>query len=398
MERNTNLETGFLINLFYETLSINCVIFDSNKNVLYSSNPSQLLSSVLLYTKSFNDALEQRTDLLPVLIGSSIGTVWIACFDPMENIYTLGPFLLAELSEDVASKTLEQYGLSIRKKNEIIDFLQTVPVLSLNSLYPYAVMLHYVLNKEKISNGDIRIFTSKFSGNDDVPLKKDRTRTWKAEQQLMKNIETGNLNYKESLTNVRNLSYGMRISTGNPSRQMKNSLLTFISLSARAAIRGGMTPELAYTISDTYAERTEMTEDMSELSMLAETMYEEYIQKVHDLKTSKRYSETIQTVVDHINLHLQEDISLKDLSDLSNYSPYYLSRCFKKETGRSISQYVNERRVEKAKDLLSFTDEPVFAIAEQLNYSSETYFSTVFKKITGVSPEVYRNCQKDSCK
>ncbi len=392
MEQIITIETAFLLNLFSESLNISCVVFNKERNVIYSTSSSSLNASILTKNEDFSSVLSGRTGNLPVLFGSTLGTMWIVCFDEQKKSYVLGPFLSAELSESIANETLNRYEISLHLKHEIMDFLETLPVVSYNSVFPYAILLHYTLNKEKIASSDITTFS--MEKEDDVQShrsRRDRMRTWKAEQQLMKNIEEGNLNYKDSLSNARSLSYGMRISTGNPSRQIKNSLLTFISLSARAAIRGGMTPEMAYTISDSYAEKIEEIDQMSELARIADQMFEEYIRKVHDLKNTKTCSETIQAIKDHIDLHIEEDISLSSLSAISGYSDYYLSRRFKKETGTSINRYIAEKKITQAKTYLLSDDLSIREIAEKLHFASETYFSTVFKKMTGKSPVEYRN-------
>lgn len=391
MEQIINIETIFLINLLNDSLDIGCNVFNKNRDIIYSTSSDPLSSRILSRNDDFLNILENKENEMPVLFGSSLGTMWISCFDQNENIFVLGPFLSSELSESTANETLKQYDISLNLKYKIMDFLQTLPVVSYNSVFPYAILLHYTLNREKIASSDIQTFSNEITDDKNVMVsKKDRSRTWKAEQQLMKNIEEGNLNYKQSLSNARALSYGMRISTGNPSRQIKNSLLTFISLSARAAIRGGMTPEMAYTISDSYAEKIEQVDQMSELARIADQMFEEYIRKVHDLKTDKSCSDEIQAIRDHIDLHIEEDISLASLSAISGYSDYYLSRRFKKETGIPINRYIAEKKIAQAKSYLQGDELSIKEIAEKLHFASETYFSTVFKKLTGESPAAYR--------
>jgi len=78
------------------------------------------------------------------------------------------------------------------------------------------------------------------------------------------------------------------------------------------------------------------------------------------------------------------------LSEISGYSDYYLSRQFKNETGHSIAQYINLKKIEVAKNYIKTSDLSIREISEKLSFASETYFSTVFKKITGESPFKYR--------
>lgn len=102
----------------------------------------------------------------------------------------------------------------------------------------------------------------------------------------------------------------------------------------------------------------------------------------------------ISTVLKYVDEHYCEDITRNDLTDLVYVSPDYLSRLFKKETGRSLAQYMLEKRVEKAKKLLQ-SDMSVKNVALQTGYSNFSYFSKVFRDMEGMSPMEYREqCRK----
>lgn len=100
-------------------------------------------------------------------------------------------------------------------------------------------------------------------------------------------------------------------------------------------------------------------------------------------------SSIMSTVLQYIDEHYCEDITRNDLVDLVYVSPDYLSRTFKKETGRSLSQYMLEKRMEKAKRLLQ-SDMSVKNVALQTGYSNFSYFSKVFRDMEGMSPMEYR--------
>ncbi len=396
MDSTITIESGFFFKVLQESLNISCTVFDKDNKIIYANFQKEISSRILTQNAVLAELFSLETKpQMPVMFGSDLGVNWIACFDKEETTYVLGPFLSLELSDRIAEETLNRYSISLHLKREIMEFLNSIPVVNYNSVIPYAIMLHYVLNNEKISNGDIEIFVKNDKEEKVTAPVKDRIRVWKAEQQLMHNIEEGNLDFKDSIDNARRYSYGVQISTGNPSRQMKNSLLTFTSLAARAAIRGGLTPEMAYTISDMYSQRIEKAEQIGELKLIGDQMYEEYISKVHELKKKTVYSLPIQTVADYIEMHLEDDLSLSTIAKLIGYSDYYLSRRFRKEVGSSINQYITEKKIEYARKLLLYSELTIAETAEKLNYASETYFSTVFKKVTGMSPAQYRSANRD---
>lgn len=92
----------------------------------------------------------------------------------------------------------------------------------------------------------------------------------------------------------------------------------------------------------------------------------------------------------YIDENIASDLSLNAIASHMHISASYLSRIFKKETGYSLSDYINMRRIEKAKKLLLHTDIYTYVIAEMVGYNDATYFSSIFKKYEGVSPSQFR--------
>ena len=109
----------------------------------------------------------------------------------------------------------------------------------------------------------------------------------------------------------------------------------------------------------------------------------------------QNYSSPVQKCVVCIDTDLTQDLSLGRLSKLQNISPAYLSALFRKETGQTLTDYVNLKRVEYAKKLLRQTDLQVQTVAQHCGILDIHYFSRVFKKYTTQSPKEYRNsCRK----
>ena len=99
----------------------------------------------------------------------------------------------------------------------------------------------------------------------------------------------------------------------------------------------------------------------------------------------------IRDALTYIHLHYKNDISVQDLSNYLSISNSYFSQLFSRETGIAFSKYLMNYRVERAKELLSGTPMRVYQIAAEVGYSDVKYFLKVFKKVTGVSPQSYRD-------
>ena len=101
------------------------------------------------------------------------------------------------------------------------------------------------------------------------------------------------------------------------------------------------------------------------------------------------------TIIDKINgyihEHYAEEIGRNEIAGEFYLTPEYLAKLYKKRTGMNLKDYINEYRIEKAKELLRSGDKNVSGIAEAVGFDNFSYFSTLFKKITGVTPKDYKN-------
>jgi two-component system response regulator YesN len=102
----------------------------------------------------------------------------------------------------------------------------------------------------------------------------------------------------------------------------------------------------------------------------------------------------IYAVLNYIEKNIHRPIALEEAAEYVHLSSYYLSKLFKKELNINFIQYVTERRMERAKELLENTDAPILNIALDLSYHEPNYFSKVFKKVVGMTPTEYRESKE----
>lgn len=94
---------------------------------------------------------------------------------------------------------------------------------------------------------------------------------------------------------------------------------------------------------------------------------------------------------DHIHRHLQEDLSLTHLAGLVHLHPFYLSRLYARLTGVSLSDYITQARMNKAKALLAHSDLKIHEISAAVGYEFAPSFSRIFKKMWGMTPQEFRD-------
>lgn len=105
---------------------------------------------------------------------------------------------------------------------------------------------------------------------------------------------------------------------------------------------------------------------------------------------------TLNQIIDYIHDNYEQDISLAELAERFHMNYSYLSWYFKQRTNENLTAYINKVRVEKAKELLKYTDETISQISTKIGFSEHNYFSKVFKKFVGMTPLEYRHANSGS--
>ncbi|VGY27950.1 two-component response regulator yesN [Streptococcus pyogenes] len=110
----------------------------------------------------------------------------------------------------------------------------------------------------------------------------------------------------------------------------------------------------------------------------------------------KRYSDLVSETIDCIRKEYHQELTLKAIADRLHVNGVYLGQCFKNETERSFTQYLNHVRIQKAQQLLLYTNQSINEIAYKTGYNTNHYFIKMFKKLNGLSPKEFRDRYKDN--
>lgn len=171
----------------------------------------------------------------------------------------------------------------------------------------------------------------------------------------------------------------------------KNLAIVGITLATRAAIQGGLSPRTAYQISGYFIRKCDDFYDVVHFIRIRDDAIRELTEQVRKKKEAKAISGYTKRCRDYIEKHYREKIYLDDLSEILGISPTYLSRLFKKEMGVAFQDYVNQVRIERACNLLKYSDESLSVIAEYMHFPSQSYFGKIFKNQMHMTPKEYRN-------
>lgn len=353
-----------------------------------------------------------QSHTFPVFLNDQMGLMWIAAMEKdkiektIRQIHIIGPFFVNVSALPELKKQIRRKTISIKTQREIEKVLENIPTISSSNLFQYALMLEYCVNGEYITIDQIHhqlketaSFTSEVT---QTPSPTPSASSFHlgintVESQLLAMVEEGNLNYSSVLETAALMSSGVQMKSNTSLRRGKNSCIIFIALISRAAIRGGISPAIAYSLCDFYTDLVENSETISELANLNRTMYDDFVHRVYTIKHQKKQmqlSPQIITCCDYIQMHICEKLSIQSLARLCGYAEYYLTKKFKKETGQSLTDYINQKKTEHAKILLRSSFDSIQEISEHLNFSSRSYFTKVFQEYTGFTPSEYREKTK----
>lgn len=178
----------------------------------------------------------------------------------------------------------------------------------------------------------------------------------------------------------------------NPFRQQLYAVVVGIAIATRAAMDGGMLEEEAYTLSDIYIQKADACVSSEDLWRLYTSMVLDFAARVDENKKKKRtkISANVQAAMDYILRHLHYELSLGDIAKQANLSETYFSALFKKETGDTVSEFIQKSRVEEAKSMLRFSDYSLTEISQYLGFCSQSHFAQTFKKFEKTTPGQYR--------
>ncbi len=106
--------------------------------------------------------------------------------------------------------------------------------------------------------------------------------------------------------------------------------------------------------------------------------------------SKKKYCDAVRRCIAYIEKNYADKVTLERLGEISGYSDLHTMRLFKHDTGRTPHEWLTEIRVNRAKELLSDGDKNIEEIASACGFGSESHFKILFKRITGITPGVYR--------
>lgn len=176
----------------------------------------------------------------------------------------------------------------------------------------------------------------------------------------------------------------------NSLRNMQYHFVISAALIARRCIERGMQLPEAYSMSDYYIRAADKLNSVGELSELHDDMSLAYASRMRAIARQKNYSRHVTMCIDYILEHLDTRIRIEDLKKHTGLSEAYISRIFKEETSLTVTEFILNKKLETACNMLDFSSYSITWISETLAFPSLSYFCRVFRCAYGKTPGQYR--------
>ncbi len=305
----------------------------------------------------------------------------------------IGPVSQVAVDRTMATKILRSMGESVARADELVNYFSSMPILPFRNFLQILCTTNYFLNDEKLDVSQL-LFSEEHTAvlSSGVPvLEPPRTahNTDELEALMLSCVEHGRIDGIQKLFQ-RPVGGQAGVMAANALRQERNLIICTATLVTRAAIRGGLDKATAFSLSDAYIQRAELMEDCAGLLLLNVHMVEDFTKRVADVQSGGGSSQLVRVVREYILLHLDRSITTDELSRISGMNRTYFCKRFQEEIGMTVNHYVTVVKMDEAKRLLEITKKNSAEIAERLGYSSQSYFQSVFKKATGMTPGEYR--------
>ena len=211
---------------------------------------------------------------------------------------------------------------------------------------------------------------------------------YEVENRLIQAVAKGQTHRAEAL--LSGAGRWLELRTPDRLRNVKNYLIIMNTLLRKAVESADVHPIYIDEISSRFAHKIEQLNSESGMNVLAREMVRKYCLLVTN-HSMKDYSLLVRKVLTQIDMDLTADLSLKAQAAELGVNASYLSSLFKKETGKTLTEYVNGKRIEHDVFLLNSTRLQIQVIAQHCGISDVNYFTRLFKAHIGKTPKEYRD-------
>ena len=316
-----------------------------------------------------------------------------------EEIFILGPFTNFQLTESSINNLMRDFNIPLSQQAEMMNYYSQLELLNQKQIIALCSLVYFLIYQKPLDSDYVReqifVLDDREKMEIEQTVRDNRLEyafhlDYKIEQKIWQYVKEGKkeklMEHLESI-DMDTLSV---LSKKSHIRNMKNQVIIYIALATRAAIEGGLYPEIAYAMNDVSIQKVEETEELQKIFFIGDSLVFDLIDRMNENKVSM-YSKPVNMCKNYIFNHIFDPITIQELADLVHLNPVYLSQLFKKETSKPLGKYIQEMKLTEAGKLLVQTDYAIAEICMMLQFNSQSHFTSLFKQFTGITPKQYRS-------
>ena len=325
------------------------------------------------------------------------------------NIFLVGPYLSASLTNEEIMEIGESLDLLPSVQKKLREYYASIPVIS-DADHIFCVLDTFCERVFHTSSFAIVQISGKrattfykaqvTADGGDIDrtisdMEKLSTR-YAMENEMMRAVTLGEEHKQRMfLSDFDEMIFEQRLS--DTLRNAKNYSIILNTLLRKAAESGGVHPLYIDRVSTDFAQEIEQMADAKKVASLMQRMFIAYCRLVRKHATGA-YSPVVKKTVAVIDADISAELTLSILAGKQGVSCGYLATVFKKETGRTVFEYIRSRRMERAVHLLGTTNLQIQSIAVHCGIMDIQYFTKLFKRHTGKTPNEYRKALRKNIK
>lgn len=354
--------------------------------------------SPLVHSQKISGMLMEKADKqqAPVVYKDD-HRVYFLCIKSKNRYYLSGPVCVEVLNYVEIHRYYKQYGISSDNEKHPVR-------MSLTKLLNFVSFLYELLEKKNIDL-DTLMLENDLVKDQRQDEEKEKIRmemekideeiyhhTYLEERYVMDCIREGKAD--EALERLGALLENAGTLSRNKFNDQKYMAVVSVTMATREAIAGGVSPAEAYRLSDLLineVDRCKKIDQITEVMRLAVFRFANMVSECRKNRNSSNYTEQCK---DYISQNYHHKIYLDETAEAIGISQGHLSRVFRHDTGMQIQEYIQKFRVERAANLLKYSEASLTEISDYVCFHSQSHFGSVFKKYMNMTPGEYRNLYK----
>lgn len=310
--------------------------------------------------------------------------------------FIAGPILLNYPDDLLVDGIMQKYDINISMRSKIYSSIKTIPVVEPSKVTYLSKLLRMLIDGNLNNNSEILKNNSESTKqqseiNSSICKYKnfnnDSYYPYESEKELMLKVKSGDLIGAKTILN--DLLGFILFSSGGNMEIIKARVLELCSLLSRAAVEGGADINQIFGLNYSFINELSNINSLEHLSIWLVKVLCKFTDKMFPNDIQNTY--VIKNAINYINKNYKKNITLDEVANHVHLNPAYFSTLFKKELKISFKNYLNKIRIEESKISLKKPDKSILEIALEVGYEDQSYFTKVFKNITGITPKEYRN-------